>query len=91
METSQDRYDIYEMILKNLEDAINYIKSKESDLSSESIVLHLREFVFLNMSLKWETVCVIIDNDIEHDYKDPLRILFIKETYDETCNSDRLH
>ena len=81
MSNSQQQFDVYELLLKNIDIVIDYIKRMCNHYSNDNILKYLRRFVADETSLALDEICVIINEDIPHNHKDPLRLFFNEELY----------
>lgn len=87
----QIEYDVYETLLKDLEAVTVFVKKDCKELDNANILKSIRTFIYEKMGLKWEDICVILNEEIIYDHKNPLRVYFNKELYFESINQDKLH
>ena len=87
----QNKYDIYEFLINNMDVAIDYIDKMCKVYDSPTILKYLRKFVADEFDLPLDEICEIISEDIQFDHKDPLRVFFNKELYNDESNKGTLH
>ena len=83
MATEQQRFDVYELLLKDMDMVIDYISKFCKVYNNKNILKWLRRFVADETDLSLEDICVIINEQIPHDHKDPLRLFFDEGLYVE--------